>query len=153
MRTLFWKIFLSFWVVVAASIVGSLFFRPATPLPAWQNLVSTAFAIQSQNLVQAYERGGQPELVRLMQRLRQSSYDQIYLLDAKGNDVAGQQLTPQARRVATRATADGKAEFARVGDDSLLAERVTSVGDTRYVAVCRFLQVPGLPGRPLLRGL
>jgi len=153
MRTLFWKIFLSFWVVVAASIVGSLFFRPAAPLPAWQNLVSTGFGIQSQNLVQAYERGGQPELARLMQRLRQSSYDQIFLLDPNGNDVTGQEVTPQARRVAKRVTADNKVEFARVGDDTLLAERVVSIGDTRYVAVARFLEVPGLPGRPLLRGL
>src|SRR5258708_24692946 len=107
MRTLFWKIFLSFWVVVAASIVGSLFFRPATPLPAWQNLVSTAFAIQSQNLVQAYERGGQPELVRLMQRLRQKSYNQTFLFHAKGNDAAGQEGTPQANRVSKRVSADG----------------------------------------------
>jgi two-component system, OmpR family, sensor histidine kinase CpxA len=153
MRTLFWKIFLSFWAVVAASIVGSLFFRPAAPLPAWQNLVSDAFGIQGQNLVQAYERGGEPELARFMQRLRQSSYDQIFLLDAGGNDLAGQEVTPQARDIAERVTTDGKVEFARVGDDTLLAERVVSIGDTRYIAVCRFLRVPGLPGRPLLRGL
>jgi hypothetical protein len=96
MRTLFWKIFLSFWAVVAASIVGSLFFRPDAPLPAWQHLVSDAFAIQGQNLVQAYERGGEAELGRFMQSLRQGSYDQIYLLDAEGNDLAGQEVTPQA---------------------------------------------------------
>src|SRR5258708_33699565 len=99
MRTLFWKIFLSFWVVVAASIVGSLFFRPAAPLPAWQNLVSTGFGIQSQNLVQAYERGGQAELACLMKRLRESSYDQIFLLDTNGNDGTGHEVTPHMRRM------------------------------------------------------
>jgi signal transduction histidine kinase len=153
MRTLFWKIFLSFWAVVAASIVGSLFFRPDAPLPAWQHLVSDAFAIQGQNLVQAYERGGEAELGRFMQRLRQGSYDQIFLLDAAGNDLAGQEVTPQARHIGERVAADGKVEFARVGNDTLLAERVVSIGDTRYVAVCRLSHVPGLPGRPLLRGL
>jgi two-component system sensor histidine kinase CpxA len=152
-RTLFWKIFLSFWAVVAVSIVGSLFFRPEVPLPAWQNLVSDAFAIQAQNLVQAYERGGQPELGDFMQRLRQGSYGQIYLLDAGGNDLAGQEVTPQARAIGERAAAAGKVEFARSGNDVLLAERVVSKGDTRYVAVCRLSHVPGLPGPPLLRGL
>jgi two-component system, OmpR family, sensor histidine kinase CpxA len=153
MRTLFWKIFLSFWAVVVASIVSSLFFRPDAPLPAWQHLVSDAFAIQGQNLVQAYERGGEAELGRFMQRLRQGSYDQIFLLDAAGNDLAGQEVTPQARHIGERVASDGKVEFARVGNDTLLAERVVSIGDTRYVAVCRFSHVPGLPGRPLLRGL
>ena len=153
MRTLFWKIFLSFWAVVAVSIVGSLFFRPDAPLPAWQHLVSDAFAIQGQNLVQAYERGGVPELGRFMQHLRQGSYDQIFLLDAAGNDLAGQEVTSQARHIGERVAADGKVEFAHVGNDTLLAERVVSNADTRYVAVCRFSHVPGLPGRPLLRGL
>src|ERR1700722_9006333 len=153
MRTLFWKIFLSFWAVVAASIVGSLFFRPDAPLPAWQHLVSDAFAIQGQNLVQAYERGGEAELGRFMQRLRQGSYDQIFLLDAAGNDLAEQEVTPRVRNLSERVAADGKVEFARVGNDTLLAEPVVSIGDTRYVTVCRFSHVPGLPGRPLLRGL
>lgn len=97
MRTLFWKIFLSFWAVVAASIVGSLFLRPDVPLPAWQNLVSSAFAIQAENLVQAYEKGGKPELDRVIQHLRQGSYDQVFLLDSAGRDLAGQHVTPQAK--------------------------------------------------------
>src|ERR1700693_1966535 len=153
MRTLFWKIFLSFWAVVAASIVGSLFFRPDAPLPAWQRWVSGAFAIQGQNLVQAYERGGVPELGRFMQHLRQGSYDQIFLLNAAGNDLAGQEVTPQARHIGERVAADGKVEFARVGNDTLLAERVVSNADTRYVVVCRFSHSPGLLGWPLVRGL
>jgi len=66
MRTLFWKIFLSFWAVVVASIVGSFFVRPEVPLPAWQHLVSDAFAIQGQNLVQAYEEGGEPDIFGAM---------------------------------------------------------------------------------------
>jgi two-component system sensor histidine kinase CpxA len=153
MRTLFWKIFLSFWAVVAASIVGSLFLRPEAPLPAWQHLVSDAFAIQGQNLVQAYEKGGEAELGRFIQRLRQGSYAQIFLLDAGGNDLAGQAVTPQARDIAKRVAADGKVEIARSGNATLLAERVVSKTDTWYVVVCRFSHPPGLLGWPLLRGL
>src|SRR6202049_465433 len=126
MRTLFWKIFLSFWAVVAASIVGSLFFRPEAPLPAWQHLVSDAFAIQGQNLVQAYEKGGEAELGRFMQSLRQGSYNQVFLLDTGGNDLAGQAVTPRVMNLSKRVAADGKMEFARVGNDTLLAERVVS---------------------------
>ena len=153
MRTLFWKIFLSFWAVVAASIVGSLFFRPEAPLPAWQHLVSDALAIQGQNLVQAYEKGGEAELGRFIQRLRQGSYAQIFLLDAGGNDLAGQAVTPQARDIAKRVAADRKVEIARSGNATLLAERIVSTAGARYVVVCRFSHPPGLLGWPLLRGL
>jgi two-component system, OmpR family, sensor histidine kinase CpxA len=153
MRTLFWKIFLSFWAVVAASIVGSLFLRPEAPLPAWQHLISDAFAIQGQNLVQAYEKGGEPELGRFMRSLRQGSYAQIFLLDAGGNDLAGQRVTPQARDIAKRVAADGKVEIARSGNPTLLAEGVVSKAGARYVVVCRFSHPPGLLGWPLLRGL
>jgi len=153
MRTLFWKIFLSFWAVVAVSIVGSLFFRPEAPLPAWQHLVSDAFAIQGQNLIQVYERGGEAELGRFMQSLRQGTYAQIFLLDAGGNDLAGQEVTPQARDIAERVAADGKVEFARSGNATLLAESVVSKAGARYVVVCRFSHPPSLLGWPLLRGL
>src|SRR6202140_4701278 len=131
MRTLFWKIFLSFWAVVAASIVGSLFFRPEAPLPAWQHLVSDAFAIQGQNLVQAYEKGRAQELGRFIQSLRQGSYAQIFLLDAGGNDLAGQEVPPQARGIAERVGAEGKVEIARSGNATLLAERVVSKAGVR----------------------
>jgi two-component system, OmpR family, sensor histidine kinase CpxA len=154
MRTLFWKIFLSFWTVVAAfTIVGILFFRPEAHQRAWQNLVSDAFTIQAQNLVQAYERGAEPELGRFRQHLRQGSYGQIFLLDAAGNELAGQEVPLQARDIAERAAADGKVEFARSGDTALFAERLVSSTDRQYIAVGRFSHVPGLTGPPLFRGL
>ena len=153
MRTLFWKIFLSFWAVVAATIVGALFFRPEAHLRAWQSLLSDAFAIQAQNLVQTYERGGEPELGRFLQRLRQGPYDQIFLLGAAGQDLAGQEVPPQAKEIAERASADGKVQFVRLRDRAMLAERVVSSGGAHYIAVCRFSHVPGLTEPPLLRGL
>ena len=153
MRTLFWKIFLSFWAVVAVSIAGSLFFRPDLPLPAWQNLISDAFAIQAENLVQAYERGGKRELNDFMQRLRQGSYDQIFLLDAGGADVTGQYVSPQARDIAKLAAAEGKVKFSRLGNNALLADLVVSKAGTRYIVVCRLSHMPGVPGPPLLRSL
>jgi hypothetical protein len=108
MRTLFWKIFLSFWGVLSAAMVGSFLFRPEAPVPVWQNFVSDAFAIQAQNLVQAYETGGEPELSRFVLRVRQGSYNQIFLFNAAGSELAGQKISPQARDIAERAGAHGR---------------------------------------------
>jgi two-component system sensor histidine kinase CpxA len=154
MRTLFWKIFLSFWAVVAAfTIVGILFFRPEVHQRAWQNLVSDAFTIEAQNLVQAYERRAEPERGRVPQRLRQGSYGQIFLMDAAGSELAGQRVPSQARDIAKRAAAEGQVGFDRSGDSALFAERVVSSTGRQYVAVGRFSNVPGLTGPPLFQGL
>src|SRR5882672_244210 len=100
MRTLFWKIFLSFWAVVAAfTIVGILFFRPEAHQRAWQNLVSDAFTIEAQKLIQEYERRTEPELGRVPQRLRQGPYGRIFLFDAAGNELAGQKVPSLARDI------------------------------------------------------
>ena len=152
MRTLFWKIFLSFWAVVAAfTIVGILFFRPDAHQRAWQNLVSDAFTIEAQKLIQEYEGRAEPELGRIPQRLRQGSYGRLFLFDAAGSELAGQKVPSQERDIAKRATVEGQVEFARTGDDALFAERVVSSTGRQYVAVGRFSHVPGLTGPPLIR--
>jgi two-component system sensor histidine kinase CpxA len=154
MRTLFWKIFLSFWTVVAAfTIVGILFFRPKAHQRAWQNVVSDAFTIEAHDLVQSYETRGGPELGRIPQRVRQGSFGQIFLFDAAGNEVAGGNLPSRARDIAKRAAVEGQVQFARSGDIALFAERVVSSSGGQYVAVARFSHVPGLTGPPLFRGL
>jgi two-component system, OmpR family, sensor histidine kinase CpxA len=154
MRTLFWKIFLSFWAVVAAfTIVGILFFRPEAHQRAWQNLVSDAFTIEAQHLAQEYEKRADPELGRVPHHPRQGSYGQMFLFDAAGSELVGPTVPSEARDLAKRAAVEGQVEFARSGDTALFAERVVSTTGGQYAAVGRFSHVPGLTGPPLLRGL
>jgi two-component system, OmpR family, sensor histidine kinase CpxA len=154
MPTLFWKIFLSFWAVVAVfTIIAILFFRPEAHQRAWQTVVSDAFTIQARNLVQEFERRADPDIGRIPQHLRQGSYSQIFLFDAAGNELAGQKITSQVRAIAQRAAVDDKVEFDRSADNALFARRIVSSTGRQYVAVGRFSHVPGLTGPPLFRGL
>jgi hypothetical protein len=62
MRTLFWKIFISFWSVVAIFIVIAVLLLGRLPLR--QTVDNNASAMYSQSLVQTYEVGGKVELYR-----------------------------------------------------------------------------------------
>ena len=151
MRTLFWKIFLSFWLVLAIFIVIAVLFlgRPArAPQTGWQMVATDAFAMYTQSLMQAYERGEKAELDRYLQRTRQASHEEVFLLDSEGNELTGQTLRPPAQGLAKRAQLEGKAEFAVVEGKPFLAQPVVTSGGANYVALMRLSSMPDPPPGP-----
>jgi hypothetical protein len=93
MRTLFWKIFISFWSVVAIFIViAVLLLGRRAPLPetSRQAVEHDAFAMYARSLGQTYDVGGKVELYRYLQEFKRTSRGEAYLLDRLGNEVAGQ---------------------------------------------------------------
>jgi len=158
MRTLFWKIFISFWSVVAIFIVIAILLlgrRPPLPETRWQAVDNNAFAMYSQSLAQTYDAGGKVELYRYLQQFKQTSRGAAYLLDGVGNEVAGQILPPQAKELAIRAHLEGKPESAVVEGKEFFAQPIVTNDGASYVAVLGFprtvdesLPLPG-PQRPL----
>jgi len=107
MRTLFWKIFVSFWSVVAIfNVIAVLLFGRRAPLPEthWQAVDNNAFAMYAQSLVQTYDAGGKGELYRYLQQFKRTSRGEAYLLDGASNEVAGQILPSQIKEMVARAT-------------------------------------------------
>ena len=158
MRTLFWKIFISFWSVVAIFIVIAVLLlgrRAPLPDPRRQAVDNNAFAMYAQSLAQTYDAGGKVELYRYLQQFKRTSRGEAYLLDRVGNDVAGQILPPQAKELAARAQLEGKSESVVVEDKEFFARPIVTNSGASYVAVVafprtvdEFLPPPG-PQRPL----
>jgi two-component system sensor histidine kinase CpxA len=158
MRTLFWKIFISFWSVVAIFIViAVLLLGRRTPLPEthWQIIDNNAFAMYSQSLVQTYDAGGKVGLDQYLQQFKRTSPAEAYLLDRLGNEVAGQILPPQIEELAARAQLEGKSEFTAVEGKEFFAQKIITNSGATYVAVIGFprpaddLSRPPGPQRPL----
>jgi hypothetical protein len=108
MRTLFWKIFISFWSVVAIfTVIAVLLFGRRAPLPEthWQAVDNNAFA---QRLVQTYDAGGKVELYRYLQQFKRTSRGEAYLVDGASNEVEGQILPSQIKELVARAQLEGK---------------------------------------------
>jgi two-component system sensor histidine kinase CpxA len=156
MRTLFWKIFLSFWLVVAIFIVIAVLFlrRPAPKREmGWQAVVDNALLMYSQSMAQTYDAGGKAGLYRYLQQFRQTSHGEAYLLNKVGDEVAGQILPSPAKELATRARLEGKPESAVLEGNEFHAQPVVTNTGADYVAVIRVPRTvdesPGPPGRPL----
>ena len=156
MRTLFWKIFISFWSVVAIFIVIAVLLlgrRAPLPDPRRQAVDNNAFAMYAQSLAQTYDAGGKVELYRYLQQFKRTSRGEAYLLDRLGNEVAGQILPPQAKEMAARAQLES--ESVVVGGKEFFARPIVTNSGASYVAVVGFPRTvdefppPPGPQRPL----
>jgi two-component system, OmpR family, sensor histidine kinase CpxA len=141
MRTLFFKIFISFWSVVAIFIVIAVLLlgRRAPPPQTYRQTVdNNAFAMYSQSLAQTYDAGGKAEFYHYLQQFKRNSQGEAYLLDGAGNEVAGQTLPSQTKELATRAQLEGKVESAVVEGKEFFAQQVVTIKGASYVAVVGF---------------
>jgi len=153
MRTLFWKIFISFWSVVAIFIVIAVLLSGRLPLR--QTVDNNASAMYSQSLVQTYAVGGKVQLYRYLQQFKRTSGGEAYLLDGAGNEVAGQNLPSPTKELAARAQLEGKLESVVVEGKQFFARPIVTSSGATYVAVVGFprradeFPPPPGPQRPL----
>ena len=83
MKSLFLKIFLSFWVAQALFLVTAillmLFFR-AQRNSTWEALRSTALT----EAISAYEQGGTPQAKAYLENLQMTHHVRAYVFDEQG---------------------------------------------------------------------
>jgi two-component system, OmpR family, sensor histidine kinase CpxA len=97
-KSLFLKIFLSFWVAQALflllAIAVALAFRPSRG--SWEMLRNRALS----EAVQAYEHGGEEGARAYLDQLSVSQHVRAFLLDARGRELAGHPAPPWASDLA-----------------------------------------------------
>jgi len=101
MRSLFLKIFLSFWLAQALFLVLAVL----VTLAIRQQAESAWDAEQTQVLtqaVQAYESGGQATLASYLDKVRQSEHVRAYLLNEKDEELSGRRLPEWAKDIEHR---------------------------------------------------
>lgn len=98
MKSLFLKIFLSFWAALALflvlAILVTLAFRPRTS--SWEALLATA----TNDSVDAYEQGGKAQLQEYLQNLERTQHVRVYLFNENLEEVAHRGAPEWALRVA-----------------------------------------------------
>ena len=99
MKSLFLKIFLSFWVAQALflvlAILVMLAFRPQRN-STWDALRTTALA----DAVDAYEQGGAPQAHEYLENLQHTHHVRAYVFDEQGNEISGRASQGWAEHVA-----------------------------------------------------
>lgn len=92
MKSLFLKIFLSYWMAqalfLALAILITVALRERGESAVWDAQQSSVFS----KALQAYEQGGPVEARKYLEEVRDSLHTRAFLLDEQGKDVAGREL-------------------------------------------------------------
>ena len=145
MRTLVWKIFVSFWIVQALffSMVAILYgtFRGQPPgLYAATGVV----AFCERNAVQTYERSGSAALDAYLSDLQLSSGIQMFIVDFRGNELSTKPIPREQMVLLKRVLQNGKPEYLDGSPGLIMAEPIVrSVRDGYAVAVILPRGIPG----------
>lgn len=144
MRSLFLKIFLSYWLAqalfVVLAILVTLAVRPPQDSPRAEYLRQ---AIGTQ-LVQTYERGGQTALRKSLDDLRGSLHEhRAFLFDDKGQELSAAPTPEWARQLALGTATPSF----HLQSDRRAVQAISGSGGRRYVLV---LENPGPPPHTFL---
>lgn len=158
MKSLFVRIFLSFWMAQALffvlAILVTLAFRPRSS--TWEALRTTVL----NEAVSAYEEGGQQKLRAYLESFEHSQHVRVFLFDEHGMEVSGRGAPDWAMRVASGGPRSPHDGFLFPAPQVLRDSRASSDDKHRYTVVLGlppgprvFIGPRGLPFTGLIIGL
>jgi len=140
MKSLFLRIFLSFWMAqalfVVLAIIVTLAFRPRSSI--WEGLRTTAL----NDAVAAYEEGGATQLKQYLEGFESAQHVRAYLFDEHAIEVSGRPAPDWAIRIATGGPRMPRDGFVIPAPPVQRDSRASSDGKHRYTLVL------GLPPGP-----
>lgn len=159
MRTLFWKIFLSFWLVQAAFFgMAALLFRRSVPAndPPGLSTMRNFVIFSEREAVNTYERYGSDALEEYLQNLQKATGVRLSIVDSRGEPISKTPLSHEEKMLAERVSQSERSERNGEGDQPLMADPVVWEAGYRLITVAQF-PTPGpprrLPGPQPLRDL
>jgi two-component system sensor histidine kinase CpxA len=99
MRSLFLKIFLSYWMAQALFLVLAILITVAMRERGESAIWDAQQAAVLTKAVRAYEQGGEAEVRRYLDEVRESQHVRAYLLDEQGQSISGRDLPRWAESV------------------------------------------------------
>jgi two-component system sensor histidine kinase CpxA len=132
MKTLFLRIFLSFWMAIALFVVLAILtvevFRPQRN-PTWESLATNTLA----DSVAAFEQGGQRQVREYLENLEATQHVRVHVFDEQGNEISGRAAPAWVEHIAL-----GKPVLPRDGilfpaPRIVIESRGSSDGHHRYI--------------------
>ena len=146
MKSLFLKIFLSYWVAqalfLALAILITLAVRERGESAIWEAQQGTVL----KKAVQTYEQSGPTEVRRYLEEVRDSLHTRAYLLDDQGQDVSGHDLPRWAESLGKGVEPPRRDFWQHVTPSPFRRQTVVAASGHRYTLVA-FLP-PGGPFGP-----
>jgi two-component system sensor histidine kinase CpxA len=152
-RSLFIKIFLSFWltvVLIGAAVAVTWAFQPDVVISRWRSVTSQALEFYAQSAAEVSDRQGPTALNEYLDRLNRNSHIRAALVDEHGTPVAG--MAPErGKALAVQALKDNQPKLEIKGTSAWGAQPVVGPSGCRYVLVAEMARGPFGGFRPPLR--
>jgi len=148
MRSLFLKIFLSFWLTlalfVALAMVAAIAFRPQTETPHWEYLRTNT----ARQLVHAYETAGAGGLNKSLSEIDRGLRIRAFLFDEHGDELSGRAVPEWAMQLSQGREVKPGGFWQRFSPRRYVSQPITSESGRHYDMVA---EVPPRPWPVLLR--
>jgi two-component system, OmpR family, sensor histidine kinase CpxA len=157
MRSLFLKIFLSYWLAQALflvlAIIVTITLRQRGEFAAWEARQNAVLS----EAVQTYERAGQGELGRFLEDVRESQHVRAFLFDDHGQELSGRPVPHWAESVARGAMPPPHDLWQRFAPSPFRRVTLAASSGRHYAAVVMLPPGPigpgGIPGMGILIGI
>ncbi|HEV3205440.1 MAG TPA: ATP-binding protein [Terriglobales bacterium] len=159
MRSLFLKIFLSYWMAQALflilAILATLALSERGEYAAWDAQQAAVL----NKAVQIYEQGGPAAVRRYLDEIRESLHARSYLLDEQGQGVSGRDLPPWAESLGKGIRPPRRDLWQWVTPSPFRQQSLEASSGHRYTLVAflpprgPFLGPGGIPGLSILIGI
>src|SRR6266571_7471842 len=157
MRSLFLKIFLSYWLAQALflvlAIIVTITLRQRGEFAAWEARQNAVLS----EAVQTYEQAGQPELRRYLDDLHDSQHVRAFLFDDHGQELSARPVPHWAESVARGAMPPPHDLWQRFAPSPFRRITLAASSGRRYTAVVMLPPGPigpgGIPGMGVFIGI
>ncbi len=147
MKSLFLRIFLSFWLaqalIVALVVLATVVFRPQTESPFWEYIKTNT----AEQLLHSYEAGGAAGLNRKIDELNSTLHLQAFFFDDQGKELDGRSAPQWAHRLSRGEGPQGR-WVQRFSPRRFVTHEISGGDGHGYIMVA---EVPPRPWLPLLR--
>lgn len=142
MRSLFLKIFLSFWLAQALflvlAILVTIAFRPQSDIQRWEAMREN-FARAA---AQAYEQGGAEEAREYIEETGKTAHIRAFLFDDQGQEVTGRPTPRWAPALAGNRLERPRDWWFRLGPEPFVKQATTGPSGRKYTLVAEVSQTP-----------
>ena len=157
MRSLFLKIFVSYWLAQALFLVLAIVvifaFRQRGDFSEWQAQQAAA----SQRAADVFEQGGAAEARRYLEDLRETQHVRAYLFDTQGQEVSGRAVPRWAESLSRGVQPPPREFLQRMGPSPFRHLPVTSAAGHKYILAVMLPPGPfgpgGVPGLGIVIGI
>jgi signal transduction histidine kinase len=137
MRSLYFKIFLWFWLAMAlvgtAFVVSTVTLQSSEAEVRWRSFVRSGLILSGQSAIEAYEAGGRPGLSAFFARMERRNNVSAHLFDERLQELSGRPTPPGVEDLLTRATSVDELAVEERESSRLVALQLTAPEGAAYV--------------------